>query len=198
MPTPELAARLNEIHDRVTGGSRTASRDLFVLGLGPIKGYLLKTHSSLGADDAHDVATDAILAYLQAPERFDASKASLWTYLCMTAGTDAVDLLRRRGRQRAGLKSAKQAVELCVAEANDSADMEYSIDAQRIIQAHGERLATNEPERRILALLLEGEKTTEAFADALGLDPKGPTTVALVKQAKDRLLLRLRRLRDEL
>lgn len=198
MPTAELAARLNEIHDRVVGGSRTASRDLFLLALGPIKGYLLKTHSSLGKDEAHDLATDAIIAYLQAPARFDSPKASLWTYLCMAAGSDAVDLLRKRGRQRAGLENAKQDVELCAAAANDTHDMEYSIDAQRIIEAHGERLATNEPERRILALLLEGEKTTEAFADALGLDPTLPATVTLVKQAKDRLLLRLRRLRDEL
>jgi RNA polymerase sigma-70 factor (ECF subfamily) len=198
MPTAELATRLNEIHDRLIGGSRTASRDLFLTALGPIKGYLLKTHAALGEDDAHDVATDAILAYLQAPARFHPRKASLWTYLCMTAGSDAVDWIRKRSRQRAGLENAKRDVELRVAEANDTTDMEHSIEALQILRAHGERLATNEPERRVLALLLESEKSTEAFADALGLDPREPQTVTLVKQAKDRLLLRLRRLRDEL
>jgi RNA polymerase sigma-70 factor (ECF subfamily) len=198
MSTADLAARLNEIHDRLIGGSRTASRDLFLSALGPIKGYLLKTHSGLGEDDAHDLATDAILAYLQAPERFDPTRASLWTYLCMTAGTDAVDLIRKRVRQRSGLESAKRDVELGVADANDGVDMEHSIDAERIMRAHGDRLATNEPERRILTLLLKGEKSTEAYADALGLDPRQSATVTQVKQAKDRLLLRLRRLRDEL
>jgi len=198
MPTAELAERLNEIHARLVGGSRSASRDLFVLALVPVKKYLLKNHPSLGDDDAHDVATDAILAYLQSPERFDPAKASLWTYLCMTAGTDAIDVLRRRGRQQAGLEIAKQDVELCVADANDRVDMENSIDAQRIIQAHGARLATNESERQLLVLLLEGEKSTEAFASILGLDPRQSATVDLVKQAKDRMLLRLRRLRDEL
>lgn len=198
MPTAQLAARLNEIHDRMVGGSRTASRDLFLLALGPIQGYLLKTHSSLGTDDAHDLATDAILAYLQAPGQFDPHKASLWTYLCMAAGSNAIDLLRKRGRQRAGLETAKQNVELCGAEANDSAYMEYSTDAQRIMRMHGARLAANEPERKLLSLLLEGENSTEAFANALGLDPSQAATVILVKQAKDRLLLRLKRLRDEL
>ncbi len=198
MPTADLAARLNEIHDRLIGGSRTVSRDLFLSALGPIKGYLLKAYPGLGEDDAHDLATDAILAYLQAPEQFDPTMASLWTYLCMAAGTDAVDLIRKRTRQRAGLESAKRDVELGVADANDLADMEHLIDAERVMRAHGDRLATNEPERRILKLLLEGEKSTEAYAGALGLDPRQPATVTLVKQAKDRLLLRIRRLRDEL
>src|ERR1700730_2805626 len=132
MPRAELAARLNEIHQRLVAGSRTASRDLFVHALGPIKAYLLKTQSSLREEDAHDLATDAILAYVQAPERFDPAKASLWTYLCMTAGSDALDLLRRRGRERAALANITQAVEVRLLESNDRADMETSIDAQRI------------------------------------------------------------------
>jgi RNA polymerase sigma factor (sigma-70 family) len=197
MPKAELAARLNEIHQKLVAGSRTASRDLFVHGLGPIKAYLLKTQSSLREEDAHDLATDAILAYVQAPARFDPAKASLWTYLCMTASSDALDMFRRRGRERAALANVAQTVEVCLLEANDRADMENSIDAQRIIAANAERLATNEPERRVLALILEGERSTEVFANALGLDARHPDTTALVKQAKDRLLLRLRRLRDE-
>lgn len=197
MSTPEMAARLNEIHGRLVAGSRRASRDLFLIALRPIKAYLLKTHSGLRDDEAHDSTTDAILAYLQEPRRFDPSRASLWTYLCMAANSDAVDLLRKRSRQQELLENVNQDVELWGSGANDSGGMERSIDAQRIIQAHGHRLATNEPERRILALLLDGERSTEAFADALGLDPAQSTTVTMVKQAKDRLLLRLRRLRDE-
>jgi RNA polymerase sigma factor (sigma-70 family) len=197
MPTAELAARLNEIHGRVIAGSRSASRDLFLEALRPIKAYLTKTYSGLRDDDIHDLATDAILAYLQEPQRFDPVLASLWTYLCMAASSDAIDLLRKRRRQQELLENANQDVELCVSNANDSVELERSIDAERIIKAHGHRLATNEPERRILALLLEGEKSTEAFANALGLDLLQPTTGGMVKQAKDRLLLRLRRLRDE-
>jgi|SRR6185437_257193 len=197
MPTAELAARLNEIHGRVIAGSRSASRDLFLEALRPIKAYLTKTYSGLCDDDIHDLATDAVLAYLQEPQRFDPVRASLWTYLCMTASSDAIDLLRKRRRQQELLENANQDVELCASNANDSVEWERSIDAERILKAHGDRLATNEPERRILVLLMEGEKSTEAFAGALGLDPLQPTTVGMVKQAKDRLLLRLRRLRDE-
>jgi RNA polymerase sigma-70 factor (ECF subfamily) len=197
MSKTDLAARLNEIHQRLVAGNRTASRDLFVDALGPIKAYLLKSHSSLREEEAHDLATDAILAYVQMPQRFDPAKSSLWTYLCMTAGSDTVDLLRRRGRERAALDDVARNVELRLLQSNNRADMENSIDAQRIMAAHAERLATNEPERRVLALILEGEKSSEAFASALGLDPTHTDTTVLVKQAKDRLLVRLRRLRDE-
>jgi DNA-directed RNA polymerase specialized sigma24 family protein len=198
MPTAEIAARLNEIHSRLLAGSRSASRDLFLIALRPIKGFVLKTHAALHDDEAHDLATDAILAYLRDPRQFDAARASLWTYLCMAASSDAVDLLRKQGRQRELLRGASQDVELWGAGANDDGEMENSIDARRIMQVHGQRLATNEPERRILALLLDGERSTEAYAEALGLDPTRSTTTGMVKQAKDRLLLRLRRLRDEL
>jgi RNA polymerase sigma-70 factor (ECF subfamily) len=198
MPTADLAARLNDIHDRLVAGSRSASLDLFLVALNPIKAYVLKTQLGVRDDEAHDLATDVILAYLQAPQQFDPSRASLWTYLCMAASSDAIDLLRTQGRQRDLLQNASQDVELWGSRANDEDEIESSIDARRIIQAHGHRLATNEPERRILALLLNGEKSTDAFAEALGLDPAQPTTTGMVKQAKDRLLLRLRRLRDEL
>jgi hypothetical protein len=56
----------------------------------------------------------------------------------------------------------------------------------------------NDPERRFLALLLEGERSTAAFANVLGLDPSKSATTEMVKQVKDRLLVRLRRVSDEL
>lgn len=197
MPTADLAERLNEIHNSLVAGSRSASRDLFVAALRPIKGHLVKAHPGLRDDDAHDLATDAILAHLREPHRYDANRASLWTYLCMRASADAIDLVRMRSRQDKLLENASQDVELWGSRANDGNNFEISIDAQTIIRMHGHRLATNEPERRVLALLLDGERSTQAFANALGLDPSHTETVAMVKQAKDRLLIRLKRLRDE-
>jgi RNA polymerase sigma factor (sigma-70 family) len=197
MPKTDLGGRLNDIHQRLLAGSRTASRDLFVEAVGPIKAYLLKTRFTLREEDAHDLATDALLAHLQRPGSFDPAKSSLWTYLCMTASSDATDLLRRQGRERAAVENATHTVELRPRHSNDGSDIEKSIDAARILAAHGERLATNDPERRVLALILEGERSTDAFANALGLDPGRPETLGLVKQAKDRLLVRLKRLRDE-
>lgn len=198
MPPGDLATRLNEIHAHLITGSRTASRDLFLAALQPIKTHLRKTYKSLNSDEAHDLATDAILAHLNAPSRFDSSRASLWTYLCMVAGRDALDLLRTRTRQQALLQASSEDVELWGSGPNDREVVDNVIDARRIIKTHGHRLATNEPERQILGLLLEGEKSTDVYATALGLDPRQSTTVGLVKQAKDRLLLRIRRLHDEL
>jgi hypothetical protein len=53
-------------------------------------------------------------------------------------------------------------------------------------------------EARVLSLILSEEKKTSAFAEALGLDPNASGVERTVKQAKDRILLRMRRLRDDL
>jgi hypothetical protein len=66
------------------------------------------------------------------------------------------------------------------------------------MKLYGHRLVTNETEARVLALILTEENRTAAFAEALGLDPGAPDIAHIVKQAKDRMLLRLKRLRDEL
>lgn len=198
MSSSELSGRLNEIHSSLIAGSRSASRDLFVTALRPIKAYLIKTHAGIREEDTHDLATDAILHHLREPQRFNAERASLWTYLCMTASADGTDLLRKRLRQQELLEAAAQDVELWVSRANDDVEMEMSAEARRIIEAHGHRLAVNDPERRFLALLLEGERSTAAFANVLGLDPSKWATTEMVKQVKDRLLVRLRRVCDEL
>ena len=63
---------------------------------------------------------------------------------------------------------------------------------------HGHKLATNEAERRVLRLMLTGEKSFCRICPGVGLGPDDGEAEGLVKQAKDRMRLRLRRLRDEL
>jgi len=63
---------------------------------------------------------------------------------------------------------------------------------------YGHKLATNETEAKVLALILNDENRTSEFAQALGLDLIAPDAEEMVKKVKDRLLLRMKRLRDEL
>lgn len=62
-----------------------------------------------------------------------------------------------------------------------------------------ESVLPEESDRELLALMLEGERSTESFADLLGL---GHLPLAekrkQVKQHKDRVLKRVRRLGDRL
>ena len=198
MAPNDVGRRLDELHQQLLAGSRTASRDLFVTALQPLIRFVAQSQPSLRGDDAHDIATDAVLAYLREPARCDVEKASLWTYLCMVAGSDALDLFRTRARRAALLKECAEDVADWSRRSNHSRNLDAEIDARRIVDMHGHRLATNETERRLLSLMLNGEKATSAFAAVLGLDPNDDSCVVVVKQAKDRMRLRLKRLRDEL
>lgn len=197
MPSTDLAERLDGVHQRLVGGSRVASRDLFLVALQPLANFVAKSQPTLRDDEAHDIATDAILAYLSNPARCDLGRASLWTYLCMVASSDAIDLFRTRARRAELLRESAEDVAEWSRRANHVADVDIEIDARRILDMHGHRLATNGAELRVLKLMLTGEKSSSAFAEALGLAPDDREAEGLVKQAKDRMRLRLRRLRDE-
>jgi RNA polymerase sigma-70 factor (ECF subfamily) len=198
MPSTDLAERLDGVHQRLVGGSRVASRELFLLALQPLVHFVAKSQPTLHDDEAHDIATDAILTYLSNPARCDLGRASLWTYLCMVAGSDAIDLFRTRARRAELLRECGDDVAEWSRRANHVADVDSEIDARRILDMHGHKLATNEEERRVLKLMLTGEKSSAVFAQALGLAAGDREAEVLVKQAKDRMRLRLRRLRDEL
>jgi DNA-directed RNA polymerase specialized sigma24 family protein len=193
-----LAADLDRIHHRLLAGSRVAARDLFAAALSPLKGHLAKTQPALDDEARHDLATDAILSYLEHPARCDVNASSLWTYLCLVASRNATDAFRAQARHRRLLAESADVVEEWSGRANNVRTTEDGIDARRILEQHGHRLTTNETEVKLLQLLLEGERSTDVFAGVLGLDPSADDTVALVKQAKDRMRIRLLRLRGEL
>lgn len=198
----DLKVRLNEIHDRMLAGSRTASLDLFREGLGPIQAFLRRRFRSLTAEEAYDLATEAIAVYVADPSRCDVSKGSLWGHLCRVALRDAIDFLRHRQVEAAFVRGVEadiaNDVEFWTSRTKDTFGGEDAIDARKIMKLYGGRLVTNEAEARILILILHEEKRTEAYAEALGIDPGGAETKEIVKKAKDRMLLRLKRLRDEL
>src|SRR5205814_6668100 len=128
---------------------------------------------------------DPVLRYLEAWQRFDPTRSSLWTYLCMIADTDALDLIRTRSSRSQLLKDHSDVVELWSARPNSARETEATIDAEVLLRRFGSVLAVNDAEREVLRLLIEGERATEAFAVALGLDPTAGDTRKLVKMAKD-------------
>jgi DNA-directed RNA polymerase specialized sigma24 family protein len=195
----DLKTHLNEIHDQMIAGSRTASRDLYHAALRPLMGFLASQFPSLSDDALYDLASDAMMIYLTSPQGCDTSKSSLWSFLCRIAKADAIDLLRKTtNRDQLLSEKADTDVEFWATRAKDVFRDEDAIDARHIMKLHGHRLAKNNSEARVLVLMLNDENKTSAYAEALGLDPGSPDIERTVKQAKDRMLLRLKRLRDEL
>ncbi|WP_018262871.1 sigma factor [Methylobacterium sp. WSM2598] len=195
----DARVRFNEIHARLLAGSRTASAEMFREGLGPIKAFLASEFPTLADEDLNDLATDAIVAYVGDPERCDLGKGSLWTYLCNVAKRDAIDLIRLRTRRDRLLQEKVETdVEFWASRAKDTFRGDDAIDARKIMRLHGGRLVKNDAEARVLVLILKDEDRTEAFAEALGIDPKAADTEKIVKRVKDRIDKRLQRCRDEL
>lgn len=182
------------LHRRVMTGDPSASAELFSVIHRPIVGVLLKLHGvrGLSADDAGDLATDALMDYLRNPGKFQPSRSSLFTYLCMSAKGDALNLLRSRRRER---EKSLRFVELVRGEGN-MVDVDIcTLDADTIVSRYAAELFDDEQDVQILKLMLAGERDTEAYAAAIGLgDATAEERNAAVKQRRDRLEKRLRRL----
>jgi DNA-directed RNA polymerase specialized sigma24 family protein len=194
----KLGERLNEIHGRLIQGSRTASLDLFREALDPVIGHLMRAVDGITEEDAHDCAMEAIVGHINQPDTFDHAKSSLWTFLCMIAQGDARDAVRKRLEHGRLMEKHGYNIELWGSHANKEYEQsEWKKDAEKIIRLHGDFIVQNDGERRVLDLILEGERAVLAYAEALGLDPN-TDVAAEVKRVKDRINLRLRKVGDEI
>lgn len=196
MTDTSLGKRLDEIHARYLGGSRTAPRDLVGEALEPLQRLVRSRVHGLSEEDARDAATDAIMSYLDAPGTFDPARgASLWTYLGAIALNKARDTARRAATGARAIEKLHDAIELWHRHANNLADVEVAMDAEQI-RPRLDEVARTEDEQRALALMIEGERSTEAYAAALGLAPDAAETAHTVKKVKDRLKARMKKVRD--
>lgn len=194
----DIADRLNRIHADVLDGKPTASLLLFQEALGPLAAVARRQFPGGGSEVAHDIATDAILYYLDDPSRCDLAKGSLWPLLCGIAARDAIDAARQASNRQKKQNVVELHVELWGSRTNDNEQVEHAIDARKIMETHADKLIRQPEDGKLLGLILQEENRTGRFAEALGLDPMAPDVDRTVKQAKDRMLLRLKRLRDEL
>ena len=193
-----LGERLNDLHRRLLDGSRTASLDLFREAVGPVSRYVLSKVSGVSIEEAGDLAVDAIIEHVQNPAAFDLERSSLWTYLCMVAERDALDLVRLRASREKLLEKHNQEIELWQVDTNtETEQVEWKRDAERIMREYGAKLVQTDGERRVLGLMLDGERAVAVYATALGLAPS-EDVAAEVKRVKDRIMLRMRKVRDEL
>lgn len=177
----------------------TAPAELFQIIHRPLAAIVFRRLRSKGLDRevAGDLATDAIVEYATAPDRFNPLRSSLLTYLAMIAHRDGLNLLRGRA---VASRNFRKLVELSASEGNNSDEQNHAaMDAARIMQKHGRQLATSAEEEKILDLYLAGERDTATYAVALGAEHLGlEEQKALVKQYKDRIEKRLTRLGREL
>ncbi|QSQ14827.1 sigma-70 family RNA polymerase sigma factor [Myxococcus landrumensis] len=157
--------------------------------------HVLRQEVKCLMDEAVDSAVDAVLAYLAAPERFDARLSRLSTYLTRIAKRKALDRQRSRKNQDRRNQEYAGVVELVARAPNE--EMEATVEA-RLLAERLEALGFSPREQTILRLVLQGEGSTERLAEALGLGPMPEEERRRqVKRHRDRLMKRLERLGRE-
>ena len=186
--------KLEEFHRRVIAGDPVVSSELFIATHKALARVFYQRFRAPGLswEDAADLATDAIVAYLGSPHRFDPGRASLFTYLVLVGNADALNFLRGRHREQ---KNLARLVELSGVEGNVTDERIYErIDAQRFFECHIDKIAVTDMDRSVLYLMLQGEKETAKYAEALEITHLSPPEQRnKVKQYRDKISKRLER-----
>lgn len=186
------------LHADMCAGDPTASSRVFTVLLEPLIDWLgFRWRNERDAERVRDFAIDSILSYLEDPRSYDPSQASLLTYLRMDAHGDLLNDHERR--QRRGKKEAEATVALAPGGRNSSTD-EYPSEreAPEMTLSVVRDAVPDERDRHAVLLMMEQERSTEAFAKIWGLTELGAEEQAAeVKRNKDRIKARLRRLRSD-
>jgi RNA polymerase sigma-70 factor (ECF subfamily) len=189
------------LHLRLCEPDPVAPADLCQACLGPLVHWLETQFPWADPHLRETAAHDALLAYVQAPQRYQPERGPLPAYLRMAARRDLYNLMKREERHHRR-RVAWSAVELREEAGNIPgreedpsrllADREESERWEAVLRAV--RQACTEGERRVLELMLAGGRGTAACALALGLTGLPVAEQEReVKRAKDRIMKRLER-----
>jgi RNA polymerase sigma-70 factor (ECF subfamily) len=184
-----------EAHRRLVSGDPTASAQLCKAILVPLLGWLYAKRRTPDKELVRDAATDALVDYVKHPDKWKPERSTLISYICMAADRDLLNALekvaRRRSREILTADVEEEDLDRNVSlEANppDSFDSLLPTLDQKVV---------SDTDRKLLALMLQGERSTNKFAQLLNIDDLPKEKKALkVKQHKDRLKKMIERLRS--
>jgi RNA polymerase sigma-70 factor (ECF subfamily) len=187
-PTPQDEAAL---HERVQAAAPVAPVDVFTAFIDPLVAALL---GDLRCEDdtARDSAIDAIFQYLRSPSSYQQAKGRLSTFLIHIAKRRATDRIRSRAAEARREKEFGAVVELRASAPKE--EMERAVVARELWHKV-DQAVKDDRDRAALAMILDGERSTEAIAEAL--DIQGVTQLERqreVKRHRDRLIKVLKRL----
>lgn len=203
MPKPIDPSQMFELHQRLLSGDRTASEQIITAVLETLHSDAERQFPRVDDQIRWDGLVKALLEYVANPFNCRAASGEGVTqYLRMVAWRRIANELRgakrRRGREEVAAKEAL----LAAAEA-DAVELGSPLGILLQSEAGRERealikkcrdLLANDRDRRVLDLRLQGERETEVFAKALGVELLSVQEQRMaVKRAKDRIDKILRR-----
>jgi hypothetical protein len=193
-----------DLHRRLLEREATASADLCDRFLNRLTDWITRKYRRVDPHLCAGAAADAIVTLIKSPASYDPSRRkSLFSYLCMSAKGDLLNSIRPKAHQPEILSLD---VELSRRSGNDPGRhddpalpvilKEELAKADETILAPARDGLTPE-ELAALELMLDGEKRTTAFAQALRIEHLSkPEQKAYVKRAKDKLKIRLQRAKE--
>jgi RNA polymerase sigma-70 factor, ECF subfamily len=190
-----------DLHRRLLDGDAVAPAVLTMNYLGPIVQRLRTTSPGVGDDTLiQDAATDAILNYAERPTQFDPARSKLFSYLVMAARGDLRNALAKQRRRERREVLHDRVEDLPLVRNLEQGESEPALgtgetvsfeEVRRAVQA----VITDATDRRLVELMLDGERRTGAFAKVLGIAHLADEQQRrMVKRHKDRLKKRLERL----
>lgn len=204
---PDEAVAGRALHISYMAGDPTASAEMFLryydLLKEHLREYIARKNLFLQNGEIDEVADNAALqaieTYLRKPETYDPDLKTFGGYLKMSAQGDFLNLFQRELRREAGNDSGVVRFDFeswnnLLHEDTDLVEEIEDASAASELRAFAQSCAHNDEDRTVLALMLQFEKNSGIFAQALGIThlPEKDQR-AQVNKIKDRLSKRLKR-----
>ncbi len=196
-----LNATGERLHRELLGGDALAFSKIADLFLPPLVAALSrKFHNLSDPHLAGHAVADALVTYLAAPEKFDPARGKLFTYLWVAAHSDLLNHIEAE-RKHTSRKVNEKVVELrpvhAVNETEGEQDPETELllaEQASLIQMKINNIISDESDRQVVALMLDGVRETAPYAEILGVSDKpSADQKAVVKRTKDRIKIALQR-----
>lgn len=199
MPAFDAVQALS-IHQRLLEGDPVAAAEIAELLLPLLVPHLKQKFASI--DDPHlveDASHQALMGYILNPNRYDPTKSNLLTYIRLVAYRDLLNLVNSEKRHRNVISIGEyvaddaQQSEYTI-EIADEYELEADVIARVITDQRLRSWIPDETDLRVIFLMMENVRETEAYVVLLGLTHLPVSEQEkIVKQHKDRLKKLLRR-----
>jgi DNA-directed RNA polymerase specialized sigma24 family protein len=191
-----------QVHQRILENEVTAFAELCEYTLPYLVSYLQAGFPDCEASLHETTAIDCLLAYRARAKQYDPTQISLFAYLRMAARRDMLNAIDKKTRHEKRLTSIHDAAIQSQLPTQDPLQEQREVDEwlqertdltlAQILKMLDKEL--DEYEKRVLLLMLEGVKDTQRFIEVLPIqDLDDASQRKVVKQAKDRLVKKLRR-----
>ncbi|MCY1074747.1 RNA polymerase sigma factor [Archangium lansingense] len=192
-PSPEDERVL---HERAVRHDPVVLADALLMFMDRISGILMQ-RLRCDEDTSREAAMRVIFSYIERPGRYDPGKGRLFAYLLQAAKYRALD--QRRTAQSEAQRNRDFISVVEQGSRTPKEKLENQVEAGLTMRRLVERgYLKDERDQNALLLILQGERSTEELARALGLPPMPTLELRReVKRHRDRLMKLLERFGKE-